>query len=62
MWEQEVKIPKGGNAGMEATGGSNETVKIGYVAELGIITRKYGESKGGLGFHNFDMSFEKTLE
>lgn len=62
MWSKEVKIPKGGQAGLNVEGGSNSEVKIGYVAELGIITRKYAESKSGMGYHNFSMSFEKALE
>jgi hypothetical protein len=61
-WELEVDIPKGSNAGIQATGGSNNSVKFGYVAELGVITRKYGESQGSMGFGSFDISFEKTLE
>lgn len=58
-WELEVDIPKGSNAGIEATGSSNSPVKFGYEAEMGPITRRYGESQGSTGF---DISFEKTLE
>jgi hypothetical protein len=61
-WAKVVSIPKGGKAGLKVEGGSNSLVKAGYVAELGAISRKYAESKEGLGYHNFSISFEKSLE
>lgn len=62
-WSEKVTIPEGGEVAIEVSGTAQALVKVGYIAEKGIITRKMAKSKGGDGnFFSFDISISKVLE